>query len=108
MVEVPKGIKPGRMGRDRVRSPRHLAYVAEQPCCCCGAKPVEVHHLLRADEQRGGGRRAGDPYAIPLCYEHHRGRDSLHSDGNEARFLSRFCVDGASLAAKLWGESNND
>ena len=103
MPAVPKGIKPKRMGRDRLESPKHLTYVASQPCCCCGASPVVVHHLLRADKQRGAGRKAGDQFTIGICDLHHK---ALHHDGNEPRYLAQFCVDGASLAAKLWSESN--
>ena len=109
MPEVPKGVKPLRMGRDRLKSPKHLAYVAEQPCCCCGAMPSVPHHLMRADPKRGAGRKAGDQYVIPLCAHHH---DNLHNyrpavpgHGSEPEYLAQFCVDGASLAAKLWSES---
>ena len=102
MPAVPKGIKPKRMGRDRLEAPKHLAYVRDQPCCVCGAIPSVPHHLLRADPKRGAGRKAGDQYVVPLCDPHHR---KLHLDGNEPRYLAQFCVDGASLAAKLWSES---
>ena len=103
MTPVPKGIKPGRMKPKRLVDRVHRAYVAKQPCCCCGALSVEVHHLLRADPKRGMGRKAGDNFTVPLCPEHHR---NLHMAGNEVEFLSRYCVDGLALAAKLWGESH--
>ena len=57
-------LKPARVV-DRAR----LALVASMPCCVCGARPVEVHHV-RATV--GLGQRAGDDQTIPLCPQHHR------------------------------------
>lgn len=66
-------IKPGRVG-----NPKHLAWIASLPCCVCGARPVEVHHIR--DGQVGTGQRAGDDETIPLCPAHHRlGPDAFHS-----------------------------
>ena len=57
-------LKPARVV-DRAR----LALVASMPCCVCGARPVEVHHVRTTV---GLGQRAGDDQTIPLCPLHHR------------------------------------
>ena len=70
-------LKPARVV-DRAR----LALVASMPCCVCGARPVEVHHV-RATV--GLGQRAGDDQTIPLCPGLH------HWNGSEVRMpLSEF------------------
>ena len=48
----------------------HLNRVASLPCCLCGAKPVEVHHIL---EGRIKGRKSGHWTSIPCCPDCHRG-----------------------------------
>jgi hypothetical protein len=53
--------------------PEKIAWLHEQGCAVCGARPVEVHH-----ERRRGGR-ADDRQTIPLCPAHHRtDRKSRH------------------------------
>ena len=48
---------------------RHMNEVARLSCCLCGAKPVELHHIL---EGRTPGRRSPDWLVIPLCPTCHR------------------------------------
>lgn len=55
---------------------KHLSRIAALPCCLCGAKPVEVHHIL---EGRIKGRRSAHYTAIPLCPDCHRGsKNGIH------------------------------
>lgn len=103
MPPSPKGIKTGRIRPKRLQDGKHLAFVAEKPCCCCGASPVEVHHLLRADPKRGTGRKAGDNYVVPLCPFCHW---MVHNHGNETFIFEQYGVDGPKLAAALWEESH--
>ncbi len=56
---------------------KHLERVASLSCCLCGARPVEVHHIL---EGRIKGRRCGHFTTIPLCPECHRGRCGVHGE----------------------------
>jgi len=90
-----------------IKDKKHLARVAEMPCCCCGRQPVQVHHLLRGGN-RGMGIKNGDDMTIPLCPFHHA---TLHNDGNksldETEFLAIHGVNGPRLAARLWSESNS-
>jgi len=111
MVAVPKGKKPGRMKPKRKRNAKHLAFVAKQPCCCCGRVGVSVHHLIGYYGEdgpiTGKGLRADDRWTIPICYEHHQGQSGLHSNGNEEKFLKAYGVNGPQLARILWGASQN-
>lgn len=56
----------------------YLSKVAELPCCVCGLRPVQVHH-----KRTGVGMSMKAPYfeTMPLCYNHHQGRDGIHTVG---------------------------
>lgn len=56
---------------------RHMAKVAELPCCLCGMMPVELHHIR---EGQGMAQRAGNMLCIPLCASCHRGPKGIHGD----------------------------
>lgn len=77
-----KASAEGQAGRD------HMARVAALPCICCGYWPVEVHHVI---SDRYGQRKAADTETIPLCYNHHRGPDGIHTD--KARWEATFGKD---------------
>jgi len=68
----PMGLKAGKAKPNKA----HLALVAALPCVCCGSWPVEVHHCICG---RYGQRRASDEQTIPLCVNHHRGPDGIHT-----------------------------
>lgn len=53
---------------------RHMERVAGCPCVICGARPVQVHHVIH---DRYSQRRSWDTQTIPLCPMHH---DELHAD----------------------------
>lgn len=62
---------------------RHMARVAQLPCCVCGTMPVEVHHIVAG---RTPGRRSPDWLTIPCCPDCHRGsHNGIHG---EARLWS--------------------
>ena len=69
-----KAPKPIR-GTDAAKA--HMARVAALPCVLCGSKPVEVHHCISG---RYGSRKVSDFDTIPLCYDHHRGVNGIHTD----------------------------
>lgn len=81
------------MSRTATRRERdHMGRVAELGCIVCrnaglGETPAQVHHLR---EGQGGAQRASNWLTIPLCPEHHTGKDSIHGDrrGFEARYGS--------------------
>ena len=103
MVACPKAPKP-------IKSKKHLAFVRQQPCCICGRVGVSAHHLIGYYGEdgpiSGKGMKAGDEWAVPLCYEHHQGQSGLHNNGNEQEFLKVYGVDGPQLARILWGASH--
>ena len=78
----------------------HLRFIRSLECPIYpGSRPIEAHHLLRADPKRGMGRKAADRYVIPLSKLAHI---DLHLCGDEVAYLGRFGIDGRALAAKLW------
>lgn len=71
------GLKAPKLARGTVEGRRHMARVAQLACVCCGARPVEVHHVISG---RFGQRRASDLETIPLCQFHHRiGPEAIHA-----------------------------
>ncbi len=97
---IPKGKKPKRIKKGRIKDEKHLSNVRHMPCCCCGAAaPSQPHHLLRG-VPRGMGLKASDCWVIPLCYMCH---SDLHDrEGNEIEFLQSWGVDGKALSLRLW------
>ena len=84
---------------------RHLAFVRELECPIYpGERPIEAHHLLRADPSRGISRKAADRYAIPLSRNAH---SELHACGDEEGWLAARGIDGRALAAALWRASGD-
>jgi len=53
--------------------------LSEHGCCVC-QRPAEIHHLLGV-KYSGMGQKADDKYTIPLCVEHHRGKQGIHHIG---------------------------
>lgn len=59
-----------------------MGRVAALSCVVCrnaglGETPAVVHHIRTG---QGGAQRASDFLTIPLCPEHHDGKDSIHKD----------------------------
>lgn len=59
---------------------QHMALVASIPCCVCGAMPVNVHHIRTG---QGIGMKASSFETIPLCYNHHQGKEGIHAIGTK-------------------------
>ena len=72
----PIGLKPPKPERG-AKGKAHMARVAQMPCVICGARPVEIHHVICG---RYGQRKASDLDTIPLCFEHHRGPEGIHAN----------------------------
>jgi hypothetical protein len=69
-----KAPKPIR-GTDAAKA--HMRAVAGLGCAVCGSRPVEVHHCISG---RYGSRKVSDFDTLPLCVNHHRGADGIHTD----------------------------
>lgn len=95
----------------RFNSKQYLAWIAGHKCLICGGTP-EVSHTV----PKSMGNRASDVLTLPLCYNHHRGNDSIHKlgiEGFEAKhkidlnsavwqFINRYCQErGVKLADRL-------
>ena len=99
---IPKSGLPARKSKPprKGMSLDHLAFLRRLECPVYpGERPIEAHHLLRADRTRGMGRKAADRYAIPLSQRAHR---ELHDEGDEEAWLAAMGIDGRALAATLW------
>jgi len=57
----------------------HLNNVASLSCAVCGDTAVEVHHKTGA----GMGLRASHFETMPLCVNHHRGQEGIHTIGRK-------------------------
>ena len=61
---------------------RWMDRVAGLGCVVCrnldyGETPAVIHHIR---EGQGGAQRASNFLVVPLCPEHHQGKDSIHND----------------------------
>jgi hypothetical protein len=64
------------------RAKKHMGRVAELGCILCrhldyGQTPAEVHHIYDTSER-------SDWLVVPLCPEHHRGKNGFHGMGQRA------------------------
>lgn len=69
------GQKTGKPKRS-ANGKAHMAQVARLPCVICAAWPVTVHHCISG---RFGQSKASDFDTIPLCHNHHQGREGIHT-----------------------------
>lgn len=47
-------------------------------CAVCGYPLAEIHHCFT-----GGGGRKNHDHTIGLCYNHHRGKEGIHTIGRK-------------------------
>jgi hypothetical protein len=72
---------------------KHMARVAKLNCVICHSWPVEVHHVC---SERYSSAKASDFETIPLCFNHHRGPEGIHTD--KAAWEAKHRVDWSYLA----------
>lgn len=65
-----------RPKRTRAEDSKYTRWVKTQPCCVCGARSDDPHHII-GHGQGGMGTKSHDYFTIPLCRMHH---DALHDD----------------------------
>lgn len=94
----PLGLKQPKAKKD----PKHLARVAELPCCICEAfggpqiGRTFVHHCIH---DRYSQAKASDRETIPLCYDHHQGARGIHT--NKSAWRQEYGADHEYIAATL-------
>ena len=59
--------------------PKYIKWIYTLPCCLCGAE-AEPHHIKGIGHFSGGGLKAPDWLAMPLCREHHA---IMHADPHQ-------------------------
>jgi hypothetical protein len=86
---------------ERLRSPRHLAWVRSLPCSVpgCPSCTIQAHHIRK---NAGVGLKPTDRYATPLCLDHHAEGHAL----GWRSFEVKYGIDLSGIAAQLWTESN--
>ena len=79
----------------KIRSKKHLRFIASQPCMICGVwdETVVPHHLLRSGG-KGMGTKACDGETVPMCHYHHQ---QLHLNGDEIHFFNLYGLDYESV-----------
>lgn len=101
----------GRVAHERMRRKssdkgaaerKHMDRVAAMPCCGCGARDVQVHHVISDGYKRltRDHRRV-----VPLCIVCHvSGREAVHAIGH-AEFTRITGIDLLQLSDDLWSET---
>lgn len=73
----------------------HMAKVKEMDCIICGDYPVDVHHT-----DTGMGVCKDHMKVLPLCFDHHRGKNGIGTVGRKIWELA-YGTEEKSLE-KLW------
>jgi hypothetical protein len=90
---------------ERIRSPRHLAFIRSLPCLYpgCGRSPCDAAHVSYSDPDhgktgRGMGSKESDNWTVPLCHDHHMLQHAMP----EREFWSTIGIDPCNIATALW------
>ena len=85
--------------REKIRSRKHLMYIADKPCLICGGIDVQAAHIRYTGA--GMGLKPCDSYVVPLCIEHHQEQHSM----NERMFWHLYKKNPIAKALSLCAES---
>lgn len=100
-------------------SKEHLALIHTLPCCVCGVRPVEAHHITGGSTVARLGPRGrlkhSDFLCLPLCFTHHsaQGKYGIHKGvkswearhGKQTYFIDRI---GQQLGLDLWALAKSE
>lgn len=101
--------RPPAQKTPRVIDPDHMAFIHRLPCICTGheGQEIQAHHLMRVPtNERGGARKSGDNWCIPLHWEIHH--NLHHCKDGEIAFLVMYGIYGPAMAALLYQLSGNE
>ena len=85
--------------REKIRSRKHLMYIAEKPCIICGYTEVQACHIRFTGA--GMGQKPCDIFTTPMCLSHHREQHSM----NEKVFWHLYKINPVARAIGLALES---
>lgn len=93
-----------RYRHPRERNEKHLTFIRQLPCLCCGNNiETEAAHIRFADRsvckrQTGKGEKPDDAFVVPLCGRCHRDQHGM----NEREFWRQKGIDAIRAALALW------
>jgi hypothetical protein len=96
-----------RQRQPRLKAPKHLDLIRQQPCCICGDNTSTEAAHIRAGSQRHGKLPTGmaekpdDKWTVPLCGKHHRAQHAM----NELEFWRIHAIDPFEIALSYQPET---
>lgn len=93
-----------RYKHPRARNDKHLAFIRQLPCICCGSDTeTEAAHIRFAERMvcksnPGMASKPDDAFVLPMCGRCHREQHSM----NERDFWKRKGIDAIKAALALW------
>ncbi|MGH1376655.1 MAG: putative HNHc nuclease [Alphaproteobacteria bacterium] len=89
----------------KIRSKKHLKFIANLPCVICRKTDVQAAHV-RSGNGAGMGLKSGDDCVVPLCVKHHTKQHSM----NERTFWSYYggIENATRLANALFNVTGNN
>lgn len=102
--------------RPRERDDKHLAFIRTLKCCICGAPGPDPAHIRTASavhgkRPTGGGEKASDRWAVPLCRTHHDEQHDADERGEISAELTWWAskgIDPFGLALSLYACTGDD
>lgn len=95
--------------RPRIKDERHLNFIRQLPCVCCGnnieteAAHIRTGALFYGKRDTGGQEKPDDKWTLPLCNRHH----AEQHKGNELAFWKRYGIDSFVLALTLYAHTGD-
>lgn len=93
-----------RYRNPRERNEKHLAFIRQLPCICCGSDiETEAAHVRFAERlvckpNPGMSAKPDDAFVLPMCGRCHREQHTM----NEREFWKRKGIDAIKAALALW------
>lgn len=114
-VRPHKRIKPRPTDKPTAAEKKHMDKVAQCPCFCCGARPIELHHIMSMPLKMAfigdippKVRRRDHRYIVALCGPCHRGKNGVHGLGSERLFNEMHRCDLQRMAFTHWRKNELD
>jgi hypothetical protein len=95
--------------RPRIKNEKHLDFIRQLPCACCGnniqteAAHIRTGELRYGKRTTGGQEKPDDKWALPLCGWHH----TEQHEGAELAFWKRYQIDPFVFALTLYAHTGD-